>query len=151
MLNFGKDFPVFITTPNYQGVYLRAQMELGGLLGHFWTLNQVKFRLVTFLGMFGKFEILPKQKNFFFATFFTLAETILKILRIKSPSWPKKKVTSFALSEFLKRQTMTWWPPITARGTVALSNTFLLWLLPFIFFAVGMFLVVLHNKKSKQV
>ena len=30
-------------------------------------------------------------------------------------------------------------------------NTFLLWLLPFIFFAVGMFLVFFHNKKSKQV
>ena len=25
--------------PIYQGVYLSAQMELGGLLGHFWTLN----------------------------------------------------------------------------------------------------------------
>ena len=30
-------------------------------------------------------------------------------------------------------------------------NTFLLWLLPFVFFAIGMFLVVFHNKKSKQV
>ena len=62
--------------PNYQGVYLRAQMELGGLLGHFMILNEVKFRLVTFLGVFGKLKILPKQKNFFFANFFTLTLTL---------------------------------------------------------------------------
>ena len=74
--------------PNYQGVYLRAQMELGGLLGHFWTLNQVKFRLVTFLGMFGKLKILPKQKHFFFATFFTLTAVLgypLEIWSLKGP------------------------------------------------------------------
>ena len=30
-------------------------------------------------------------------------------------------------------------------------STLLLWLLPFIFFVIGAFLVFLHNKKSKQV
>jgi len=30
------------------------------------------------------------------------------------------------------------------------SNTLLLWLLPFIFFGVGVFLIFFHNKKSKK-
>ena len=30
-------------------------------------------------------------------------------------------------------------------------NTLLLWLLPFIFLVIGIFLVFLHNKKSKQI
>jgi len=29
-------------------------------------------------------------------------------------------------------------------------NTFLLWTLPFIFFTIGIFLILLHNKKSKK-
>ena len=31
------------------------------------------------------------------------------------------------------------------------SNTFLLWLLPFIFFVVGIFIIFFHNKKSKKI
>ena len=30
-------------------------------------------------------------------------------------------------------------------------NTFLLWLLPFIFLAIGIFLIFFHNKKYKEV
>jgi len=29
-------------------------------------------------------------------------------------------------------------------------NTFLLWLLPFVFFAIGIFIIFVHNKKSKK-
>ena len=30
------------------------------------------------------------------------------------------------------------------------SNTFVLWLLPFIFFSIGIFIIAYHNKKSKK-
>jgi len=31
------------------------------------------------------------------------------------------------------------------------SNTFLLWLLPFVFFVIGIFIIFIHNSKSKKI